>query len=160
MVVISHDRNFCDKIPFTHVGTVRNGRLYVEERDVNENDWIIDGVLSTPEMATVGTNINGSEEDHNRGSMKPEKRELDPKLRKKAFNAPKRIAKLESLTAEAETKIAALDEEMLAHGNEPVTLMDLTKQKEQHKSKIAEYMEEWQELEALLAMIETGSSKR
>ena len=39
IVVISHDREFCDKIGFTHVGTVMDGKLVLEQRDLRESDW-------------------------------------------------------------------------------------------------------------------------
>ena len=31
VVVISHDREFCEKVGFTHVGTVKDGKLVLEQ---------------------------------------------------------------------------------------------------------------------------------
>jgi ATP-binding cassette subfamily F protein 3 len=39
IVVISHDREFCDQVGFTHVGTVMNGRLKLEQRPLRDSDW-------------------------------------------------------------------------------------------------------------------------
>jgi ATPase subunit of ABC transporter with duplicated ATPase domains len=39
IVVISHDRSFCDEVGFTHVGTVMNGKLVLEQRPLRESDW-------------------------------------------------------------------------------------------------------------------------
>lgn len=39
IVVISHDREFCEKVGFTHVGTVMNGKLVLEQRPLRESDW-------------------------------------------------------------------------------------------------------------------------
>jgi ATP-binding cassette subfamily F protein 3 len=39
IVVISHDREFCEKVGFTHVGTVVNGGLVLEQRPLQESDW-------------------------------------------------------------------------------------------------------------------------
>eukprot|EP00536_Pseudo-nitzschia_multiseries_P005072 jgi/Psemu1/285520/fgenesh1_pg.91_\ len=39
VVVISHDRKFCEKVGFTHVGTVMNGKLVLEQRSLRESDW-------------------------------------------------------------------------------------------------------------------------
>ena len=39
IVVISHDREFCDKVGFTHVGTVMNGKLLLEQRELRDSDW-------------------------------------------------------------------------------------------------------------------------
>jgi ATP-binding cassette subfamily F protein 3 len=39
VVVISHDREFCERVGFTHVGTVDKGCLRVEQRSMQESDW-------------------------------------------------------------------------------------------------------------------------
>lgn len=39
VVVISHDREFCEKVGFTHVGTVMNGGIVLEQRPLQESDW-------------------------------------------------------------------------------------------------------------------------
>lgn len=39
IVVISHDREFCEKVGFTHVGTVMDGKLVMEQRALRDSDW-------------------------------------------------------------------------------------------------------------------------
>lgn len=39
IVVISHDREFCEKVGFTHIGTVTDGKLVLEQRSLRESDW-------------------------------------------------------------------------------------------------------------------------
>jgi ATP-binding cassette subfamily F protein 3 len=39
VVVISHDRDFCERVGFSHVGTVVNGGLTIEQRSMKESDW-------------------------------------------------------------------------------------------------------------------------
>jgi ATP-binding cassette, subfamily F, member 3 len=39
IVVISHDREFCEKVGFTHVGTVMDGKLVLEQRSLSDSDW-------------------------------------------------------------------------------------------------------------------------
>jgi ATP-binding cassette subfamily F protein 3 len=39
IVVISHDRKFCEKVGFTHVGTVMDGKLILEQRPLQDSDW-------------------------------------------------------------------------------------------------------------------------
>ena len=39
VVVISHDREFCDRVGFTHVGTVTKGGLVLEQRSLRDGDW-------------------------------------------------------------------------------------------------------------------------
>eukprot|EP00986_Skeletonema_menzelii_P002657 scaffold743_cov145-Skeletonema_menzelii.AAC.6 len=39
VVIISHDREFCDRVDFTHIGTVIDGKLKLEQRSLQESDW-------------------------------------------------------------------------------------------------------------------------
>ena len=39
IVVVSHDRAFCETVGFTHVGTVQDNKLVIEERDLRDSDW-------------------------------------------------------------------------------------------------------------------------
>lgn len=139
--MVSHDRAFCDKIEFTHVATVSDGKLIIEQRSARESDWAIS------DMEAAATS---KESNHQQESKKPE---LDPALRKQAFNAPKRIAKLEKMIEETEAKIAALEEEMLANGSDTGKLMDLSKKKEELEVSVEKYTQEWEQLEELLLQI-------
>ena len=140
VVVISHDKSFCDKIGFTHVVTVQDGKLTMEQRGTRASDW----------DSSTATLQRSEESSATEEEAKPE---LDPKLRKMAYNAPKRIAKIESLVEEKEEKIAELDAEMLANGSDVGKLVDLTEAKTKLEEQVMELMEEWEELEALLAHV-------
>jgi hypothetical protein len=146
IVVVSHDKAFCEKITFTHVATVHEGAMTVEARNARESDWVIN------DLSSEATVLFGEEEESNVEVVQP-KKELDPQQRKLAFNAPKRIEKLEQIIAKAEDKIASTDEEMLLHGTDVEKLCALTKQRESLESQVADYMTEWEELEELLAAI-------
>lgn len=146
LVVVSHDRSFCERIPFTHVATVKDGKMILEERSMRDSDWTSTS-LSTQlsekgECAPGASGSNSSTESTN---------EMDPALRKKMFNAPKRIEKLESLIEKAEEKIAEIDEKMMAVGNDVGKLVDLNEEKEKITRTVEEYMNEWEELETLLS---------
>ena len=144
MVVISHDKAFCEKVGFTHVATVQaDGSLRLEQRGTRDSDWD-SSVATVQRSSTVATEKPEKSADDRPGV-------LDPKLRKQAYNAPKRIAKIESLVEQKEGKIAELEDEMLANGSDVGTLLDLTKEKEQLEEQVMELMEEWEELETLLA---------
>jgi len=39
LVVISHDREFLEKLEPTHVLSVRGGKAVIEERGLRESDW-------------------------------------------------------------------------------------------------------------------------
>lgn len=146
VVVVSHDENLCSHIEFTHVATVRDGHLSLEQRAARASDWV---VSSMSEQALPAS--GNARSDTVAG--KKTTQEIDPQLRKKAFNAPKRIGKLEALITQAEEKVAELEEEMLGNGNDVGKLVDLTKEKDAIQLKVTEYMEEWEELETILEMV-------
>ena len=158
IVVVSHDRNFCDKITFTHVATVKDGKFTLEERAVRESDWFVQGMeaakpLSTDNASEDFTSVTSQNASNGKSASSAPKKELDPKLRKAAFNAPKRIKKLESMIAENEAKVLEIDDQMSQHGKDVEKLMEMTKQKQGLQDKIESYMKEWNELEDLLAQV-------
>lgn len=144
VVVVSHDRAFCSSVGFTHVGTVMDGGLVIEERGLNARDWDIYDIAST------------SGDDSEFGSDAPaelsteEKAELQKK-RKLAFNAPKRIEKIESLIEKAETKIAEIESSMMEFGSDVEKLMEMTEKKTGEEETVATLMEEWESLEEVMA---------
>eukprot|EP00978_Attheya_sp_CCMP212_P018981 scaffold52611_cov48-Attheya_sp.AAC.2 len=160
MVVISHDRAFCETVGFTHVGTVKDGRLIVEERDLKDADWDQYNLEASTSI------VETTADNHNNGdtSVGPplvltqeEKDELKRK-RKLAFNAPKRIQKLEGLVEKAEAKVAELDTQMMEVGTDVGKLVDLSKEKEILEAKVIEYMEEWEELENILEEVKNSDA--
>lgn len=142
IVVISHDKSFCDKIGFTHVATVQDGTLKLEQRRTRASDW-------DSSTATLQRSSSAEEEEN----VTAKNDEIDPKIRKQLYNAPKRISKIETLVEQKEEKIASLEEEMLANGSDVGKLVDLTKEKEAIEGQVMELMEEWEELEALLQQV-------
>jgi len=144
VVVISHDRSFCEKVGFTHVATVSDGSIRLEQRNTIDSDW---KVISTTLDASPNDSL-----DSNGEQQRTE--EADPALRKKLFNAPKRIEKLESLMEKAEIDIAAFDEEMLQNGSDVGKLVELSQKKEALEEQVMEYMTEWEELETLLSQVQ------
>jgi DNA repair exonuclease SbcCD ATPase subunit len=150
IVVISHDKAFCEQVGFTHVLTITGeGGLHLEQRDANEADW----------DSSVATFQKSSEDGTTDSAPVAEvDKEAEAKRRKLAYNAPKRISKIESLVEQKEEKISVLDEEMLANGSDVGKLVDLSKEKEALEGEVMELMEEWEELETLLAEMEALSS--
>eukprot|EP00536_Pseudo-nitzschia_multiseries_P013219 jgi/Psemu1/261223/estExt_Genewise1Plus.C_5480026 len=147
IVVISHDKAFCEQVGFTHVLTITDeGTLKLEQRDANDGDW--DASVATFQKSGDASDSNDGE------PVAVVDKELDAKRRKMAFNAPKRIAKIESLVEQKEEKIAALDEEMMANGSDVGKLVDLTKERDVLEEQVLELMEEWEELETLMAEME------
>ena len=142
MIVVSHDRSFCDSVGFNTVGTVVDGSLTVEERDLSDKDW-----------KQYDMQLAGTVEEKIVIELTPEEKAEEKRKRKLAFNAPKLIAKLESQIEKAEAKIAELDEEMMNVGNDVGKLTDISMKKQEEEEKVAKMMEEWEEIEKLLAEV-------
>jgi TolA-binding protein len=157
IVVVSHDRHFCDKITFTHVATVQDGKFTLEEREVRASDWFVAGMSAATSVGSAaavdGSSMGAASNDSATAASTKSKKELDPKLRKAAYNAPKRIQKLEGMIADAEGQIATLDENMLQHGKDVEKLVEWNQKKQKLQEKIESYMVEWNELEDLLAKV-------
>lgn len=149
-MVISHDKAFCEQVGFTHVLTIQeDGTLKLEQRNTNEGDW--DASKSTLQKSSLQPNdVDGANEAAPTVPM-------DEKTRKLAYNAPKRISKIESLVEQKEDKIAQLEEKMLAIGNDVGKLVDLSKEKESLETDVAALMKEWEELEAILVKVEAAA---
>jgi len=146
IIVISHDKAFCEQVGFTHVLTLDGkGGMKLEQREVRESDWDSSGGLSTAQ-SPPSQQTNEIEEPAEETVV------LDDKQRKQAFNAPKRIAKIEVLVEEFEEKIAEIDQKMIEIGNDVGELVDLNNEKEKLQEKVATLMSEWEELEDLLAL--------
>ena len=101
IVVISHDKAFCQKVGFTHCATIQvGGTLIVKQQGNRESNW--DSSINTFQLSFSQTEDDDEEEPP----------QLDITLCKQAFNAPKHIAKIESLIETKEAMIATLDEEI------------------------------------------------
>ena len=151
VVVVSHDRSFCESVGFTHVGTVEDGKLTLEERDLNDSDWDqydINGSATVAIDASAAAVVSTAADPEIQ--LTPEEQEELKRKRKLAFNAPKRITKLEKEITDAEIRIAKIDDEMMEVGNDVGKLTDLSKLKEKEQAKIEKWEVEWEELEMLL----------
>lgn len=148
IVVVSHDKNFCQAVGFSHVGTIHDGQFSVQERAMRDSDWNFESSATTPTMGVAVSTRNGESSSGTGASP-----QVDRSLKKQVYNAPKRIAKLETLIEKTELSIAELESEMMAHGSDVGKLMDLTEQKADLENKVTEYMEEWESLEELLESV-------
>ncbi len=63
------------------------------------------------------------------------------------------MSKIEKLIEEAEARIAANDAVMYANGSDVGKLTDLAAKREAQENKGSELMEEWEELEQILATL-------
>jgi ABC transport system ATP-binding/permease protein len=121
----------------------------IEQRNALEKDWVVEG-MSDGEIARE--NLNPTSKSSK--TVGENSRDVDASIRKRAYNAPKRLAKLEQMVASLEQQIATVDKEMIANGSDVGKLIELTKQKEKLESQVSIYMNEWVELEELLSLVE------
>jgi ATP-binding cassette subfamily F protein uup len=142
IVVISHDKSFCDKVGFTHVATVKDGALIVEQRNPTDADW-----------DSSDQTLQRSAEEEELPQETKESKEVDSKVRKQVFNASKRVPKIEELVDQKEERIATLEAEMLDIGDEYEKLVNLTKEKEKLEKEVNKLMKEWDQLEELLLQV-------
>mmetsp|Transcript_9215 Transcript_9215/g.11619 ORF Transcript_9215/g.11619 Transcript_9215/m.11619 type:complete len:745 (+) Transcript_9215:27-2261(+) len=150
IIVVSHDKSFCDSVGFNTVGTVKDGSLVIEERDLNESDWKqYDMELFKASETGVSTDQSTAEKKE----LTPEEKADLKKKRKMAYNAPKQIEKLEKKISASEEKIAQIDDKMMNVGNDVGKLVDLSNEKKAEEDEIAIMMSEWEELELLLAEV-------
>ena len=152
IVVISHDKAFCEKVGFTHVATVTDGGLKMEQRDTRESDWDSSSSSTQPTMAS-STTVDNNNNNNNKGKGKPASIEEDRRRKKQAYNAPKRIAKIEETVMKQEEKIAKIDNDMMVNGSDMNKLMELATQKDELEADVLELMEELEELEGLLVQV-------
>ena len=148
VVVISHDRSFCETVGFDWVGTVKDGTIILEQRGLRESDWAR-YEMKANEHDSSSTVECGEKETV--VELTDEQKEEQAKRRKMALNAPRRIKKLESVMEELEIKISHLDDEMMEVGNDVGKLTDINKEKERLQEKVDIAMSEWEELESALA---------
>ena len=144
IVVVSHDKAFCELIPFTHVGTVKDGGLIIEERGLNEKDW------ERYDIASSSGDVSSDPASSTAVELSQEDKAEQKRKRKLAFNAPKRIKKIESLIEQSELKIAEYDENMMNYGNDMEKLMEMTEWKTKEEENVASLMEEWEMLELVI----------
>ena len=144
VVVISHDRPFCEAIRCSHVGYVSGGSVTVAQRSLRDSDFSVDdsGVAN----AEAGSAGNGA-------APKPSKaeREAERQLQKERGAAPKKIKTVEGKIEKAEEKIATLDDELLAAGNDSQRCVELSAEQATLQQQLEALYEEYERLETLLA---------
>jgi hypothetical protein len=130
-----------------------NGNVVVEERDLNEDDW--------KQYDLSASQLLDADEEEAIACKKEltlEEKQQQDQRRKRAFNAPKRILKIEQMIANSESRINDIDNEMMEVATDVGKLTDLTREKERQESKISELMEEWEELEILVAEFDNNTN--
>ena len=144
IVVISHDRPFCEALSATHVAYVIDGGVKMEERPLRDSDWVATSTVAIEDENVVAAAAVAA--DSSAAAAAP----VDPEARRRAGKAPGMIKKLEAKIGDAEGKMAALDEEMMEKGSDLDFLKEAGVKREELQGKVDAFYEEYEELELLL----------
>jgi len=151
-VVISHDKPFLEEFDPTHVLTVRDGKVTLEERGLREEDW--NDLLNSRESSNKfnppsndGVKVDSKSNAASKTAAvesKPATTAASSSGKKKINN--QRIGKIESLLEKYEGEMASLDSDMLNNGRNRDKLYELQKEKNSLQEKIDKL---YKELESL-----------
>eukprot|EP00457_Paulinella_chromatophora_P001142 gb/GEZN01001144.1/.p1 GENE.gb/GEZN01001144.1/~~gb/GEZN01001144.1/.p1 ORF type:complete len:977 (-),score=172.20 gb/GEZN01001144.1/:300-3230(-) len=142
IIIVSHDRSFCEAVGATHVATVKDGHMKIEARGLVDKDWQIDSVEqggNGPVCDIPATGITPL------ATPTPPKGEKQ-KGQKPQKEIPKRIKKIESEVKKLEAELASIDEEMVQKSSDASTLMELTQKRDPLAARIASCYAEWEDL--------------
>ena len=153
VVVVSHDRRFCDALRCTHVGYVSAGSCVIEERSLRDSDF------AEGDRGVRNSDANGARAADEGGAaerLSPEEakaaRKAERQRQKALSTAPKKIAQLEGRIGDAEAELEAIDEQMVAAGSDLGRLAELTVTRERIQQKLEAWYAEWESLEELLSV--------
>lgn len=131
-VVISHDKTFLTEFDPTHVISIRDGKVIMEERGLLEEDW--DDVLNSREASKYVSSPSPSSTSNVESSRKG--------------ISSKQISKIESYISKYEKEVAMIDEEMMNNGRNSAKLSELQKKKDVICKKIEDLYADYAKLEA------------
>ena len=161
-IVISHDRSFLEEFNPTHILTVRDGKVTLEERGLRDDDWK-DALNSRENTNKFADNPSASSSTNkniiNSANKKKSKSEpaidvekssapVAAALRAEPADAPKkkvnnqRIGKIETMISKYEKEMGAIDVDMQANGRNRDKLYDLQKEKDELQKKVDKLYEE------------------
>lgn len=170
VIVISHDRSFLEEYSPTHVMTVRNGCVVLEERELRDDDW--NDILNSREASKFASNsspatsssktVNNSEANNAKTSNgKKNKKEVKqvetpkivatspipattPTSKPSSKGNPRQISKIESSLAKYEAEKGLIDTEMINNGSNREKLYDLQKKKDDIQAKLDKLYAEYE----------------
>jgi ABC-type multidrug transport system ATPase subunit len=151
VLVISHDQTFLEELEPTHVITVRDGRVRMEERGLTTEDWNdpLDYKQETNQKYVTAAKASEDGTTTSKAQQKPVAEGKDA-MRKKKLNAPKRIPKIEAEIKIQEAEQARIDEELINCGKDKVRIKDLTKARTLLQEKVDKLYGELEELVELV----------
>ena len=147
VVIISHDRAFCEAIRCSHVAYVANGGVKVEERDLRPSDFSeADRGIANVEGAMEGDASPSSDPAAEKAA-----REVARQLQKARNAAPKKLTVVQQKIEAAENELEQLDAKMMAVGADASKALELSHEKQEVQARVDALYEQWSELEELIA---------
>lgn len=146
VLVVSHDRAFVDELSPTHVLTVADGVASLEKRELVDADWDVSSIDERGAAEAVEAPAAAAAAE-----AAPPSPALSDADRKRLHNAPKRLAKLEDLIADAEADVAAVDAELMSSGSDVGLAVELQAKRDALQVSVDALWEEFAELETLVA---------
>ena len=143
VMVISHDQTFLEELEPTHVLTVRDGKVRMEERGLREDDWndpldykheekfASNGTFEKAIKPPNGSNKNVNNDNENK---------------KKKVKASKRITKIEASVENHAAELSKIDEEILLNVKNKAKMIELQKSRSIIQEKVDALYAELDEL--------------
>ena len=145
LVVVSHDRAFCEAIRATHVGYVADGAVSVEERDLRDSDFsTADSGVSNCDQGELARATAAA------AARDPAARQAERDAMRERGRAPKKIAAVEKKIEEAEGRAEELDAQLLEAGSDVELAMRLSTERQALVATVEELYEEYERLSNLL----------
>eukprot|EP00951_Prasinocladus_malaysianus_P024050 scaffold206439_cov43-Prasinocladus_malaysianus.AAC.1 len=135
VVVISHDRQFCEALEPTHVIMVDEGRAVMEGRGLTDSDWHIEDLAAQAPASVSGSMDPDDREEMSRGesaaggaatsTMNPKQRQAkEREVSKLEAKMEKRFAKMDALQAEIAKETEAMNFEKIPPLQEKVDALE------------------------------------
>ena len=148
IVVVSHDRAFCEALQCTHVAYVADGKVDMEERELRPSDFSESdrGVVNIDQLTLDAA----SAPPINKEALKAARAE-ERKRQKEVSAAPKKLQTVQASIEEHEARLEGLASELLRAGSDVSKAMELSEQQSQLEAKLDELYAEWERLDTLIS---------
>jgi ATPase subunit of ABC transporter with duplicated ATPase domains len=153
ILVISHDKPFLEALEPTHVITVNDGVVSMEARSLQPDDWVVSLSSSRDNGCEDGGVESKFANSSSASGVKSPSRSVDSSTaagtdtdRKKVFNAPKKVKKVEAAIEKCESEMKEIDALMFENGRNREKLTELQKRKDALQPKLDKLFREYDEL--------------
>lgn len=135
MVVISHDRNFCEALSATHIAYIADGTVSIEQRSI-----LKDSDFSEADKGVA--NVDEASMD----TASPEEKKAAKKAGKKNQELRKQMSKTEKNIAKTEEKMEKLSTKMMEAGADTSKVSKISEEMDELQQKLDKLYEVYEEL--------------